>query len=263
MKKLLILLFALCLLLSACTGGGGLGAPTTTSPQPETPQLTAEFLPLDEGLEALKIFYWGSEGWHFYAGGEYLFAAFGGYLVRYSIAENKVDRVVAFDYPESWWCGTSVSPDGEMGVVKAIEIFRSPDETNKILIDFKQKTVAPAPEDFQFPKKENDLNFLYRIEERSDEDENRFYKLSALDGSVTDKEIHAILVSLGEATLIDENRMGVIMASGEETSGYLGYDKFVVIDISQDKIIQECVLNEWDGYGRDYWEARFAQENED
>ena len=248
------------LLLSACGDGSSRQSEVSYSDslneqmQMET-ELTAKFLVLEDGLEALKILIWGSRGWSLYSGGEYLFAAFGNYLVRYNITENRVDSVVEFDKPEYWWCSTSVSSDGETVIAKA---GNHPDYdvwTNQVLIDFRQKTCRLISDDFKLPEKENNPYFLYRVEKEFNTEENMFYKLYALDENLSDKEIKSVstyAVSLSESVLIGQNHMGVIMGSSEEANGYLGYDKFVVIDITQDKIIQECIINKWDGYGCKY-----------
>ena len=102
-----------------------------------------------------------------------------------------------------------------------------------------------------FPEKENDPYLLYSVEIK----EGSFYQL--YNEGMEYKEIRAVSpedgsISISGYTLIDENRMGVIIGNG-----YLGYDKFLIIDINQDVIIQECVLNEWDGDAAKYWEERF------
>ena len=125
MKKIFCLftvLLVICLSLSGCG---------------KTPPLTAEFLSLEEGLEAVKTFYWGSQGWRLLAGGDYLFTVFGNHIVRYSISENRVESIVKLNAPEYWDSYISPSPDGETVMAIAVEFPGGPGETNEILIDYR------------------------------------------------------------------------------------------------------------------------------
>jgi len=42
---------------------------------------------------------------------------------------------------------------------------------------------------------------------------------------------------------MDKNRVGAILPSNGANDFALGYYKFAVIDLAQDKIIQECPIN--------------------
>ncbi|MCL2508084.1 MAG: hypothetical protein FWF05_02775 [Oscillospiraceae bacterium] len=248
-KTTSILLIAVCLLLSAC--GSEIDA--------EKARLTAEFLTLDNGLEALKTLFWGAHGWHLYSSGDYLFAAYGDYLVRYDITENRVDSVVKYAQPEYWWCSTSISPDGETVIAKAGNHPDYDDWTNQVFIDFKQETCKSVPDDFELPETANP-HLLYRLEKEFN-GENLFFKLYASDEDIVGKEIRSVpqyTVSISECVPIDGSRLGIIMGSSEEANGYLGYDKFAVIDIARDEIIQECMINEWDDVGREYLEEHYS-----
>ena len=179
---------------------------------------------------------------------------FRNHIVRYSISENRVESIVKLNAPEYWESYISPSPDGETVMAIAVEFPDGCGETNEILIDYRQKTYAPKPEGFLFPEKENDPYLLYSVDIK----EGSFYQL--YNKGMEYKEIRAVSpedgsISISGYTLIDENRMGVIIGHS-----YLGYDKFLIIDINQDIIIQECVLNEWDGDAAKYWEERFKDQ---
>ena len=243
-NRTLILLLFFCLLLSSCEGKPIENIVITPGESAEIagPKLTAEFSVLDEGIEKLKSLEYGTEGWGLYSGGEYLFATLGfkNFLVRYDISENKVDNVVEFEKPDGFWFSTAVSADGEEVLSKAGNYPEFKEWTNQILIDFGIKDCKRVPDKFKFPYRENNAYSLYSVETVWDDDGEYFYKLTAINESVNDEEIRSVpgfAISTSSYVIIDENRMGVITGIG------IGC-KFMIIDIAQDKIIQECAINE-------------------
>ena len=137
------------------------------------------------------------------------------------------------------WCSTIISSDGEMVLAKAGNHPEYNLQTNQVLIDFNKKSCENVPNKIGFPER---TGSPYEIEITLDENEKPFYKLIALNENVKNEEIHSVpefAISISGYVIIDESRMGVIMGSE-----YLGYNKFVVIDIIQDKIIQVCAINE-------------------
>lgn len=244
--RLLILCSAICLLLSGCNSGAR--NRSDASSQAEAATLTAEFTALEDGLASLKTKVFGSSGWSLYSGGEYLIAAYDDALVRYSIAENNVDHVVRFERPRGWWCSIILSPDGEAALVKAGEHPEYRKWTNQVLVDFREKSCRAVEEEYALPKRAGDSNSIYEIELRRDA-ERMFYRLTAEGKSLEIRSVPDYAMSLGAYAVIDENRMGVLFASSKEANGYLGYDTFAVIDISQDEIIQQHTLNQWDEEG--------------
>jgi len=212
MKRIAIPLLALLLLLPAC----GRLAPTTPVP------LAPVFLSLETGGEALKPLIWGSHGWGIDTHGDFLFAYFYRYVLRYDAKTNRIDKIIDLgEAPEYWYYGVTFSPDGQSCVAQARE-FDGPGQTGKVLIDLENETYAPTQQEhFTF-----DTDRLFQTEDFAEIKALRSYECST-----------AVAIAMGE------NRIGAILPCDEAGWDALGYYKFAIIDLVQDKIIQECPMN--------------------
>ena len=203
--------------------------------EPEIPTLTPTFLPPGTGTEALKPLIWGSEGWWLDTQGDYIFAHFFRYLLRYDIKTNKIDKIIDLgDAPQSWWYASTYSPDGQTCVVQA-QNFDGPGETGRLLIDLKNETVTETEQE----------HFSHSTQTNPRQVEPRLLE-HGYGWFINDVEIKALrpyAATITEVIAIDENRVGALMPVSDEANGYLGYYKFAVIDLAQDKIIQECPMN--------------------
>jgi len=205
MKKLLCVLLCACLL----AGFAGCGK--------KLPALNAEFIALQEACEVLNDVVWGSHGWHLVSRGEYLFAGYWRYLLRYSIAENRVDKVIVYDWPERDDYISSFSEDGRYCIAYMMDVPHGVKLSGNILIDFEAGTAEPTKQErYPFPE---DLRGIAPEQ------------LAAMQN---------LRLDLGDYVPIDENRVGAIVP---HESSNIGHHKFVVIDVEQDIIIQECPLN--------------------
>jgi len=223
MRRIALLLLALALLLPAC--GRAQPEPGLSTAIPTTielgPPLAPVFLPLDTGLEALKPLIWGSDGWGINAQGDYVFAHFWRYVVRYDAKTNQIDKIIDLgEAPQYWYYGVSFSPDGQSCVALACE-FDGPGQTGKVLIDLKNKTYVPTEQE-HFPY---DVDRYYQAED--------FAEIKALE---------PYAYGTAEAFAMDENRVGAILPTDAGWDG-LGYYKFAVIDLATGNIMQECPMN--------------------
>ncbi|MCL2300197.1 MAG: M56 family metallopeptidase, partial [Firmicutes bacterium] len=223
-------------MLSVFTEGGSvLGFTMYKEPQPALPPLTPTFLSVEQGREALKHLIWGSDGWWLDTQGDYIFAHFWRYIVRYDIKTNRIDKIIDLgDAPQYWWYASTYSPDGRYCVAQAQE-FDGPGHTGKVLIDLKNETVKSTEQE-HFPHS-FDSN-PYQVESRLLEHGYGWF--------LNDVEIKALrpyASTITEIIPLDNNRVGALMPVSADASGYLGYYKFAVIDLAQDKIVQECIMN--------------------
>ncbi|MCL2298815.1 MAG: hypothetical protein FWC27_01555, partial [Firmicutes bacterium] len=204
-------------------------------PQDALPPLSPTFLSPEQGLEAIKPLIWGSEGWWLDTQGDYIFAHFFRYLLRYDVKTNKIDKFIDLgDAPQSWWYAATYSPDGRYCVAQA-QAFDAPGQTGRVLIDLKNETVKSTEQE-HYPHSTQTLP--YQVEPRLMEHGYGWF--------LNDVEIKALRPYAGtitEVIAMEGNRVGAMMPVSAEANGYLGYYKLAVIDLAQDKIVQECIMN--------------------
>ena len=194
------------------------------------PLLIPTFLP--RGTAALKPLIWGSEGWGIDTQSDYIFAHFWRYVVRYDIKKNQIDKIIDLGKaPESWYYNVTFAPDGQSCVAQAHE-FDGPGQTGRVLIDLKNETYVSTKQE-HFPAL---LGSLYQIEYQ--------YGMGWFINGAEIKVLRPYAEQSGTAVAIamDENRVGAILPSDAGWDA-LGYYKFAVIDLNQDKIVQECPMN--------------------
>ena len=206
---------------------------TATKNQAAPAPLSPTFLSVDTGREALKPLIWGSDGWWIDAQGDYIFAHFFRYIVRYDTKTNRIDKLIDLgDAPQYWWYSATYSPDGQSCVAQARE-FDGPGQTGKVLIDLKKETVKPTEQE-HYPHGMDSKP--YQVDYQYD---NGWF--------INKAEIKAMRPYTGAngtavAIAMDRNRVGAILPS-EAGWDALGYYKFAVVDLKQDKIVQECPMN--------------------
>lgn len=216
------------LLLPACA------APKDEGAAEKHPPLSPVFLPIEEGLaEAIEPLAMYSVGWIIDAQGDFLFAKYHRYILRYDITSNQIDKVVDLEEPEEHcFYPSSISPDGRYCVVYTTEIpgneFDEP--VDKILIDFKQETFERTNRGFYPYNGVHDKGYQMLLD------------ITA---------VNAPELSPGDVAAIDENRVGALLPGQPHATGLLGYYKFAVIDAAKDEIIQTCPMNVLQS-GQDY-----------
>jgi len=239
-KKSCIFLMGLLLVLSACGKPGETPAPTTALEEYQTP--APVFLSYEAGLAAIEPLVFGSIGWQLDAQGEYVFAKFGRYIVRYDAAANQIDKFIDLgEAPEGSYHASTFSPDGRLCVAQAWNFPDHDAYTDKVLIDLADETFRPTEQEF-YP---HGYDKGCRVELFVAPGVMR-YDFHFSDESV--KEITALQPyadSLAEAIVIDEARIGAVLPDfpTHENGGLLGYYKFAVIDVEQDIIVQTCPMN--------------------
>jgi hypothetical protein len=205
------------------------------------PQMRPTFLSPNMGLEALKPLIYGSDGWGIDAQGDYIFAHFWRYVLRYDAKTNKIDKIIDLgEAPEYWYYAATFSPDGQSCVAQASE-FDGPGRTHKMLIDLKNETAVPTEQEF-FPHSiERNLN---SVRLRGFGDEDSWWLGDAEDNPISGpiKALQPYATMAAQTIIIDKNRVGAILPSDAGWDA-LGYYKFAVIDLAQDRIVQECPMN--------------------
>lgn len=225
-----------------------------------------KFMDVEEGKTALKPLVFGSIGWSLYHRQNFLFAVFGSYVLRYNISENTIDRVVDLGQSyNNWPFGVSVSSNGRYSISYSFDFHGEP-ARNFFLIDFETKTAQLICDLYSKEKVEiikNDkipdeikdefgdlwLNPLMPdtgcsiVEGGLDENSGKIhYLFHNKSGNITEITSLQNLNGGGGYCILDEDRIGAIMTT--ETDSYeLGYYKIVIIDVDEDKIVQEYVLN--------------------
>lgn len=216
----------------------------------EYPPLSPVFLSHEQGLAAIEPLVFGSIGWQIDAQGEYVFAKFGQYIVRYDASANQIDKFVDLgEAPEGFYHASIFSPDGRFCVAQAWNFPDHDAHTDKVLIDLAGETSRPTQREFYSHGYDKEV----RVELFADSGVCRYDFIFA-DGSA--KEITALqpyAMSLAEAIAIDEARIGAVLPNipTSENGGMLGYYNFAVIDVARDEIVQTCPMNVLQS-GQDY-----------
>jgi len=222
MKKLLSMLLCACMFAGFAACGSA-------------HRLNPVFLPLEEGLAALQPLMFYSHGWRLQAQGNFLFADFDRYVVRYNIDTNEVDVVIdRGEAPPGFIHAFSISEDGRQAIAFAWEFPGiAGTETRYMLIDFERQSVA----------RERWLLFGERLEAQYRVERDQGWQFVSADNSR--REITALqpyALGLSEIVVIDETRVGGLVQPGPGLG--LGFHKFIVVDVMRDEIVQEFPLNQ-------------------
>ena len=223
------------------------------------------YIDIDKGKNVLKQLIHGSSGWELFGGKNFLFATHGNYVIRYNIKENKVDNIIylmeSFNkQPYAITC----SQNGRYCITYNYD-FQEPGYNNYFLIDFEEHNIKlicdiydeeianeiilqKIPTEIQNEvtkrlmfktKKTNDCCNLESQWQIADGNKYIFE-----NSKKQKKELDSIkyLNGCGSYYILSENKIGVIMAT-ESNNCDLGYYKIAIVDVANDKIIQEYILN--------------------
>lgn len=201
----------------------------------------------------------------------YLYAQLYPYVIRYDIGANTIDRAVKWVFPsedflEVMWRFT---PDGKYALAySALDENYIYDPPNISFLDFndsKSLYSVNSLSDLNLDKLPAKLREGFDVETLQWNDENKYNTRnlnftpkieynpntgSALyvhDKNGQKQEISALRNSLVRNELpyvvIDSETIGSIVPVDEESSAFLGYYRFVFINVANNEIIQECAIN--------------------
>lgn len=128
MKKFLLILTCICFLLSisACSKneekqGNAAGEITTESSVGTTKTVDKKCYPVfmerSKAEKDIENFVFGSSGWNLISRGDFLFAAYSNYVLRYDIKKNQIDKFIYLGDSSDYPLGVSVSSDGNILLV--------------------------------------------------------------------------------------------------------------------------------------------------
>lgn len=185
----------------------------------------AKFLSINEGKEVLKDVLCVNSAWNLVSRGEYVFAWSYDhpYILRYNIPQNYIDKIVNINDKESettsgyYYC--TFSDDGKTSVSE-IKEYDSARTLARFLINFDSQTVVSTDDDIYEAEKHNE-------------------SISEFDCL---KEYAGFKEDYVDTTVIDDNYIAAMLPPDKDF-GKMGYYKFVIIDVKNDKIIQECKIN--------------------
>lgn len=263
--KFVLTAICLCVFLTACNVPHQKEQVSSSSvPDNVSEHLDESFYPslidYESSKDRLKDLTFGSIGWTLRHRKDYLFAVYGKYILRYNIRDNKIDKMVELGKSyNNWPFGTSFSSDGDYCIAYSFD-FSGEDSRNYFLIDFiADKTwlicgrvnefdLNKVPESvrdeisgnsFSRPKEQTNYSITRK---QTDENKAEYYFRNE-HGEIKIINSLSPLGHGGAYTIVDKNRIGAIMPQNPEEEWALGYYKFVVIDVSQDKIVQDYMIN--------------------
>ncbi len=189
----------------------------------------AKFLSINHGREVLKDVICVNSAWNLVSRGEYVFAWSYDhpYILRYNIADNSIDRVVSINDNESeatsgyYYC--TFFDDGKTSVSEIIG-WDSDTTLARFFIDFESEEVMVTDGDL-YAHQKGDLAVDVKISE-----------MDCLKDYVGFEGIYV------DTAVIDKNRIAAILPPDKDFAK-MGYFKFVIVDMKNDKIIQECKIN--------------------
>lgn len=230
----------------------------------------AEFKETEVVKEKLKSAIYGSHGWSIWSSNPaYIYAEFGTYMLRYNVSDNVIDRAVILKNEETakefiW----HLAPDGRNAIIANIRegnMYYNPPRDIQLL-DFENSKVtflAHSGEELKIESLPDNLRSEFDVEKlkwkrnngnldllnytlASEYDTSVGSALFAKDTNLEKHEIATLRNSLINNEIpcvgIDGETIGSLIPMNADVSK-LGYYKFVLIDITSDKIIQECPIN--------------------
>ncbi len=189
----------------------------------------AKFLSINHGKEVLKDVICVNSAWNLVSRGNCVFAWSYDhpYILRYNIMDNSIDKIVNISDKESevtsgyYYC--TFSDDGKTSVSE-IKGWDSDTTLARFFIDFESEEVMVTDGDL-YAHQKGDLAVDVKISE-----------MDCLKDYVGFEEIYV------DTAVIDKNRIAAILPPDKDF-GKMGYYKFAIIDVENDKIIQECKIN--------------------
>lgn len=266
MKKFIYLFICICLLLgTAACGKKDQKKPVDLSNMKVDEKYYPEFMDSTEGKESLKSLVFGSMGWSLYSSDNFLFALVGRYIVRYNINENNVDQIIQRGADE-WPSITSFSKDGRYVITGNFD-FNGTTSRNYFLMDLEKQTVNLICDVYDEEKIDEIINQKIPDEIKKDINSNLTFNHNSFNESSTlefnsslEKPYKTIVIfhdeqgntkeltslegysTCGAYNIFDKEKIGVVMPV-EPMSCDIGNYKIAIVDVKQDKIIQEYILN--------------------
>ena len=229
---------------------------------------TPVFIDVETAASELRAAYWGSHGWTIQLP-EYsdcLFAEFGYHLLRYNIAENTIESAVKWTDHQGLAAMWRFSPDGNYAISYKVNHSDGSQVSKTFLIDFLNKeisyisnTLDSINADEMLPSAFQDgLNLKTWTGNNTRELDNYTlvyewredglgYGLYAYDEMMQKREIALIRDSLLANDLpyviVDGELICSMIPMDHDSRAYLGYYKFVLIDVESGSMIQEYPIN--------------------
>ena len=225
------------------------------------------FMDLEKGKAGLKSLTHATSSWTLLSRKNFLFASYGQYVFRYDISKNIIDKTIDLgEQLTGWSFGISISSNGRYLVSYSFEFPSTEPERNFFLIDFESETAKLICDNYVNKTEADNIANSMIPNEVKGEFENLRFKTPSPDHScrITEelspgsiqyyfhnqngdaKEISPFsnfALGLGGYSIISQNQIGAIIPIGDEFHGRIAYYKIVVIDVNEDKIIQEYALN--------------------
>ena len=256
MRKFLCILASMCLLISIAACGNtneeqpvttdGTVAATATAAN-ENGTVDKKYYPTlvqkNEAEKAIESLTFASEGWDLRSRDNFLFAIHGNYVIRYNIGENKIDKYMYLGDDSGHPFAVSISSNGRYLITYNFDFDNEQPPYNYFLTDLTEENVELITAEYNEVEAENIRAALDLPDEIKGEIKNlRFDVPEKSEENVDWKNITVAEKPAGGWTVIDDNTLGIIMPIASENEQKLGYYKIVVIDCTQDKIINECPL---------------------
>jgi len=259
MKKLFLILILFSILISTSCS-------ENTSPGTNEPA----FMDVEDACFQARDLYFGSDSWRLISFPEsnYVYAAFYGHLFRYNVSKNVIDKaIVTTNQQEHWEPGYVFSKDGEYAVsVSEYVPDYGPTLGDIYLINFTKNRISFISSSFDnlevdsLPEgmlKEKDGRIEFSSYDRGNydilahsyhyDDNGQLYFVSADGHNVEIPDLNTtILMHEFPFVCLDENTICSLVPD-EAPSDYLGYYKFIVIDLTSGRIIKELRLNDYNG----------------
>lgn len=267
MKKKLCIACVILTMLTACVFSSCRDKNKGNESNDTNTQNAAAFIEVDQAKEKLESAIWGSQGWSIYYQNQspYIYAVSGEYMLRYNVSENEIDR--AIEYKDGFIDSSfNFTVDGRFAVLTKIWSEKQQYEPRNIyLLNFEKSEVvylADSKDNFKMEMIPEDIRSDFNIESifkdsydgnleilkyniEYDSKDNR-YIAYVRDNNLLLHEVTALkeMIFNGEQSFvgIDSKTIGTLVPTNGEST-YLGYYKFVLIDVEQNKILQECPIN--------------------
>lgn len=191
----------------------------------------------------IENFVFGSSGWNLISRGDFLFAAYSNYVLRYDIKKNQIDKFIYLGDSSDYPLGVSVSSDGRYLISYNFDFDNEKSSFNYFLTDITDETTELISAEYNDSETESIQENLDLPDEIKAELKDLRFDVPEKSGEDVDWAKITVIEKPTEGwTVIDDNILGIIMPTVSENQLKLGYYKIVVIDYNKDKIINECPL---------------------
>ena len=233
------------------------------------------FVKKEDVTEEIKALIYGSDGWIFQHpfGSKYVYAQAGYYLIRYNISKNSIDRVMDISKMTHFNHAINFSADGRYAVMHSNYEFFSYSPKSIYFVDFEESKVlflAESDEDFTvnlLPKKlrggfnedrlswDTDVQNLDKLnyEIVSEYNPTKGILWYAVNKAGKKLELTELRISLSPmgidgipcVAVSPDAIISIVPIENDPAQFlYLGYSKFIMIELSTGNVIQECAIIE-------------------